>query len=135
MIFESKIDWWWYTQIAAGAVILFCVVYPLESSGEMSGSVAVLLVVIVCVIVPSWLTTTTTYRVTQELLIIRCGPSVWIVRLDQIHSVKRTRSLRTSPALSLDWLEIQYRCSQKVLVSPKDLRGFVKAIGWTGHLS
>ena len=61
-------------------------------------------------------------------LLVRCGPFRTRIALDQIRSVKPSRSLASSPALSLDRLAIAYGRFGTVLVSPKDQAGFIAAL-------
>lgn len=71
----------------------------------------------------------THYTVDQTTLKIVSGPIRFHVSLDDINSVKATRNPLSSPALSLDRLMINYGKNRKVMVSPADKRGFLKAIG------
>lgn len=71
----------------------------------------------------------THYTVDKKTLKIVSGPIRLRVSLDDINSVKATRNPLSSPALSLDRLMINYGKNRKVMVSPADKRGFLKAIG------
>ena len=71
----------------------------------------------------------THYTVDQTTLKIVSGPIRLRVDLGDINSVKATRNPLSSPALSLDRLMINYGKNRKVMVSPADKRGFLKAIG------
>ena len=71
----------------------------------------------------------TYYTVDKTTLKIVSGPIRMRLRLDDINSVKATRNPLSSPALSLDRLMINYGKNRKVMVSPADKRGFLKAIG------
>ena len=70
----------------------------------------------------------THYTVDGNTLRIACGPFRWQVPVDAIESVEPTRNPLSSPALSLDRLRIQYG-KRKIMVSPADKAGFLKAIG------
>jgi hypothetical protein len=71
----------------------------------------------------------THYTVDKKTLKIVSGPIRLRVSLDDINSVRATRSPLSSPALSLDRLMINYGKNRKVMVSPADKRGFLTAIG------
>ncbi|MCZ2156874.1 MAG: PH domain-containing protein [Bryobacterales bacterium] len=62
------------------------------------------------------------------ILRVRCGPLRWSIPLDHIHRVEPSRNSRSSPALSLDRLRIDYGCGKFVLVSPEDKEGFLREI-------
>ena len=70
----------------------------------------------------------THYTVEGNTLRIACGPFRQKVPIDTIDSVERTRNPLSSPALSLDRLLIRYG-KRRVMVSPADQAGFLKAIG------
>jgi hypothetical protein len=74
-----------------------------------------------------WLFSTTRYTLTDEFLLIRCGPSSWAIALDEITHIEVTRSLSSSPALSLDRLAIRYG-GRELLISPADKARFMLAL-------
>ena len=128
--FHSKIDRWLFLVLllslvvdvaAIGFVILVIdeplvltfVVVALLGTAALVGSILI------------W----TYYTVDREYLRIVSGPVRFKVRLDDIRSVKATRNPLSSPALSLDRLMIRYGKNRKVMVSPADRRGFLRAIG------
>ena len=128
--FHSKIDRWLFLVLllslvvdvaAIGFVILVIdeplvltfVVIALLGTAALVGSILI------------W----TYYTVDKEYLRIVSGPVRLKVRLDDIRSIKATRNPLSSPALSLDRLMIKYGKNRKVMVSPADRRGFLRAIG------
>lgn len=80
---------------------------------------------------PVWLLVATDYTVTLEELKIRCGPFKWTIKRNEIRSIKPSRNLISSPALSLNRLEIRYGSHKSILVSPADRFGFYQALGFT----
>jgi hypothetical protein len=70
------------------------------------------------------------YEVTTADLLVRCGPFRTTVPLDAIIEVFPTRNPISSPAPSLDRLQISYRTKTGgkwfTLISPKDKEGFVR---------
>lgn len=72
---------------------------------------------------------TTYYRVEGTLLIIKCG-FLYNTTLDvhTIKSIKETNNALSSPAASLNRLEIAYGKYDTVLVSPKDEAAFIAAL-------
>ena len=71
----------------------------------------------------------THYTVDGNMLRVVSGPFRWKVPIDQIRSVQATRNPLSSPALSLDRLRIEYGKRRRIMVSPADKAGFLKAIG------
>lgn len=127
--FPSKIDAW---LIAAGFAGMTAAVVAIGFSlyfepGSPATILALLLVLLVFALVASTFLYTY-YEVDRDTLTVRSGPFRWRVPLDAIDSVKPTRSPLSSPALSLDRLDIRYG-KRRIMVSPADRRGFLKAIG------
>ena len=80
---------------------------------------------------PVWLLFATDYTITGSALKIRCGPFKWTVERREIHSITPSRNLISSPALSLNRLDIKYGHNRHILVSPRDRKGFYEALGFT----
>lgn len=129
--FKSAVGAFYY------AVLLFVIVITVVAfvpAWEQEGT-AILLPLIFTVIfgcgLPFWLLLSTDYTVTLEELLVRCGPFKWTIKRDDIRSIKSTRNPISSPALSLDRLEIRYGNYKSILVSPEDRIGFYQALGIT----
>lgn len=73
---------------------------------------------------------TTYYKVrSDKQLEIRCGFLFHkTFAIDRIRKIAPTYNPLSSPALSLDRLEISYDASNTILVSPKDREGFIAAL-------
>lgn len=72
-----------------------------------------------------WLFVRTFYVVTGTDLLVRSGPFRWTIHLNDILQVHPTRNPLSSPALSLDRLEIRHTCGA-LMISPEDKRAFSK---------
>ena len=70
----------------------------------------------------------TYYFVDNGKLIIKCGFFTSKVDINSIRKISETRDLISSPALSVDRLEIMYNKFDTILVSPKDKIGFINTI-------
>jgi len=69
---------------------------------------------------------TTYYTVDCGIINIRCGFFVnQNVAIDSIKSIKETNNMLSSPAASLDRLEIAFNKYDTVMISPKDKAGFI----------
>ena len=128
MKFRSAVDWWYYLVIALVVVTLWFSLAPLVRTGQISMILAVVLVV--SSLGPLiWLLVSTFYRIDGELLEIKSGPFRWRLKVLEIVSATPRRSLWSSPALSLDRIELKYESTKKIMVSPKDKQGFLREIG------
>jgi hypothetical protein len=57
---------------------------------------------------------------------IRCGPVDSRIALSAITGITATRNPASSPALSLDRLQIDYGQGQSVMISPRDKESFIR---------
>jgi hypothetical protein len=130
MRFRSAVDTWFYivALVLPAAILIFVAANVGAAHTEtmviIGGSAVIALGL------PVWLLLSTYYDIQAGVLTIRSGPFRWSVPISDITSVEASRSLLSSPALSLNRLEIQYGRGKTVLVSPKDIQGFRNAIGW-----
>lgn len=128
MVFKSEVDWWYYAIIVAVTLVVLYALRVNLTSGRPGQLMFLTATLVASVGLPVWLLLSTDYRVADGLLSIRCGPFKSAVPLDAIRSVHATRDSRSSPALSLERLEIRYD-GGRVLISPEDRDGFLRAIG------
>ena len=70
----------------------------------------------------------THYTVSSGKVRIVSGPFAWTISIAEITDISESHSPLSSPALSLDRLRISYGRNKRVLVSPDDKKGFLKAI-------
>lgn len=80
-------------------------------------------------VLPIWILLSTRYIVDSDTLKVRAGPFFWNLPVSDIHSLSPTRSPLSSPALSLDRIQINYGAGKRLIVSPDDRRGFADALG------
>jgi len=95
---------------------------PLVTTGMILLGIAIIALIV-------WLTLGTYYTVDRGTLKIVAGPFRWKVPIEQISSVEATKNPLSSPALSLDRLRIRYGENRRIMISPADKAGFLKAIG------
>jgi hypothetical protein len=73
--------------------------------------------------------TTTFYTIERDKLRIKCGFLIdFMIEIKNVKKISETFNVLSSPALSLDRLEIFYGKYDTVLISPKDKKGFIDAI-------
>lgn len=129
MVFPSKIDSW-----VLGVMLICIVLSALAAASVLRDSVSGVNLVLAFVslalgvALPCWLLGTTRYIIDNDLCLIRSGPFSWQFPLDSVEAITSTRNPVSSPALSLDRLEVRYGGGRTVLVSPKDPGAFMAAL-------
>lgn len=84
------------------------------------------LVLIPAVVFIAYIFLKTKYTVTTDSLTVECGFLFnQQIKMDSISQIKETNNLISSPALSLDRLEIKFGKNGSVLVSPKKKEAFI----------
>jgi hypothetical protein len=128
--FRSKIDPWLLVLLIAIMVfeMVVMMIAAMQSENPRDATLLIFAGLGVGALI-GWLVLSTHYVVEKDRLRIVAGPFRWKVQLDDIHSVEATRNPLSSPALSLDRLRIHYGNDRRIMVSPADKTGFLKAIG------
>ncbi len=75
-----------------------------------------------------WMLLSTWYAFEATSFVVRCGPFVWRIPLEQIFAVRETDSMRSGPALSMDRLEISFGDHRRILISPRDKLRFLREL-------
>ena len=119
MRFESKRDAWLYAFMIGVPLVMFVVL-------KAPPFAYVVLVVVEGVIIPTTLRSTY-YVIETDTLVIRSSGLTWRVPIRAITQITPTRSVASSPALSLDRLRIDYG-GKSILVSPENANAFVDAL-------
>ncbi|GAB2694113.1 PH domain-containing protein [Paenibacillus thermoaerophilus] len=129
MRFESKKDVWIGAIIWAAALAGFGA--SVVASAQSRAALPALLMMIAALLFVSWIWFGTYYIVSERFLIVRGGPFRWRIPIADVVSVRPARHPLSSPALSLDRLEIVYGNGpdrKTILVSPDDPESFRQAI-------
>jgi len=128
--FKSKIDRWIFV------LLIFVIIGQIVAVGSaalragdplLTTGLIFLMIAVVGLMV--WLLLGTHYTVDRGVIKVVSGPFRWKVPIDKITSVTATKSPLSSPALSLDRILIRYGKRRRIMVSPADKAGFLKAIG------
>lgn len=126
--YKSKKDTWLVILIY-GTVCACLAVYVLPLLTSPRLTLAALLVaaplIAMGVLFPIWILQTTYYLLSDEQLLVRCGPFRWSIPLEEIQTVRRSRSMLSGPAMSLDRVEIRYSRYGSVLISPERREQFL----------
>lgn len=130
MVFPSKVDAWVPAAAIGIPVVTLGTILFASSTTEGSIEPALLATAIVLVVVTlvAWLFVSTKYTVDHDLLTISSGPFRWRIPIRDIESVTPSSSPLSSPALSMDRLQIHYRGGNDILVSPDDKQGFIASL-------
>ena len=129
MKFKSAVDLWFYLLTLVLPIVIIPYVIQNIGTADPTSLGIIALVTFSTLGIPLWLLLSTYYLVEDRILKIRSGPVRMSIPLNEINSVKPSRSLLSSPALSIKRLKISYGANKTVLVSPKDEKGFRRAIG------
>lgn len=131
--FRSKIDGWLLLVLLAGCVMAVAGLAVALYQGPFGAQlVLVIIAVLLALALILSVLLHTLYRVDARTLTVISGPFRWRIPVAEIESVRPTRNPLSSPALSLDRLRIEYSGGKRMLVSPADKAGFMKAIGFHG---
>jgi uncharacterized membrane protein YdbT with pleckstrin-like domain len=124
-IYKSAVDLW-LKLMTAGILILPIGISLIIGSLNWPG-------ILICGLTAAfilWLYLATKYVITDETLIIHGGVIKVNIPLQEITSVTDSRSVMSSPAFSLDRLEIKYGADKMILISPKDKARFLADLDW-----
>ena len=124
--FKSAVDWWYYLLIVVVVATVLIAAYITPDPDEQ---MAALVVGLLGASLPVWLLYSTFYVIDSRELRIQSGPFRWTIALEDISSVKPSRSTLSGPALSLNRLRIDYGAGKWVLVSPEQPDEFISALG------
>jgi hypothetical protein len=125
MSYASRIDAWLAIALAASAVIAAAGAWRAAAVAGPGQWLVIVPVLVLAFGLPAWVLATTSYTITADELLVRSGPFHWRIALRDITGVVSTRSMLSSPALSLERLRIDYGRGRSIMVSPRDRTGFV----------
>ena len=131
MVFKSKVDGWLIgvTRVSLG-IGFFAVLIAFLNARRASEFLALLIPLAILAVVAAgieWTFRRTNYRLEGRNLVIRAGIFRWVIPVSDIESLSPSRNPLSSPALSLDRIEIRHQ-GGSILVSPQDRQGFVSAL-------
>jgi len=128
--FPSKIDWW--LPAILGLAVLAAPISIALGAKHTPFTPATLTMLGVSVAFPivlvGWMFANTAYVIEGSLLRVNCGPIKIAVPIDLITRIDRSNTFGSAPTLSLSRITIHYGRFSEVTISPKDRRGFIRAI-------
>jgi Bacterial PH domain len=146
MVYQSKKDLWLVVVMLLGcSVVLIAGLLVLVSGTAGTQGIGWLLVGVGVAngALIRWLSSPLYYEIgNSEIgnshLFVRCGPFRWNIPLANIVRVQPTRNPLSSPAMSLDRLQVDYQeqgARKSLMISPQDQSGFLRELGATAsHL-
>jgi hypothetical protein len=123
--YRSAVDTWLLILLGGGilvagascGIVLVVGDAPARAIAAVTGAIGIGL--------PLWVLTTTSYTLTAEHLLVRCGPLRKQLPISDIMEVTPTSNPLSAPALSLDRLRIATARHGAVMISPADRSGFI----------
>ena len=119
MVFKSKVDSW--IAVVLWGSVAVCIVPFIDEPKVMTLLLAVGYTALI-----AYLWFSTKYIIDGDVLVVKNGFKPTKVPIQEIESLKHTNNPLSSPALSMDRMEVVYRPGkQMVLISPKDRERFI----------
>ncbi|MGE7603522.1 PH domain-containing protein [Peribacillus sp. NPDC097675] len=118
MKFQSKKDWWTYPVFLGIVIAVFIPLFMDQDLTSLYIGVPVAGLIL-------WIWFTTYYVIENNSLVVRSAFIHKTIPVYEIKSIKRTFNPLSSPALSLDRLEIIYGTGKMVLISPDNRDKFL----------
>ena len=129
MKFKTKIDWWMHLVLASMPLTNIWIFFLWIQDGEIITLLctAFILLLNVLLIIPMWVNTY--YVLDEDELHVKCYPFInEKIPYASIKSIKETRSLFASAALSLDRIEIVYGIGGRIMISPQNKQEFLRQL-------
>lgn len=126
--FPSKIDTWLIVVIGLSLIPAALGATAALQSADMVERVLTLVAAVVGLGLPVWVLASTDYTVSPELLHIRSGPFQWRIPTSTIVELRASHNPLSSPALSLDRIDVITSRGRTIRVSPDDRVGFCAAL-------
>lgn len=122
MYFPSKKDWWLGIIVWGGALTPLAIYFFSTPKNSLPLFIGLILIIFI-----GWLWFKTGYTINDKELIAQSGPFRSKIPLKNIRKISHTRNPLSSPALSLDRLDIEY-FDGFILISPSDKDAFLKVL-------
>ena len=127
LAFNSKIDLWLLILLlTAVAACLWGVSVIWDANAMILWPLVPFLAV--GIVLPLWILGTLRYFLSDDNLRVRCGPFRWLIPLRDIKTITPTNDTKSSPAMSLDRLLIEYGDDRRVMISPEPRSEFLRQL-------
>lgn len=116
--YRSKVDAWFIVVVIVVVLAHAGAAGLLIGSSNWTGIAIFVPIATLGLGLPVWVLLDTCYTLSPTSIDVRCGPFRHKVPINQIKEIRPTRSMLSSPALSLDRLEIRYGDLSSIIISP-----------------
>lgn len=119
-VFKAKISWW----IFAPIILLTSASVILQWRTTLLGGIFSLMALVFVL----HILVSTTYTITPEQVVVRCSFLRWDIPAQRITRITETHNPLSSPAPSLDRLNISYNKYDELMISPRDKQEFIAVL-------
>jgi len=127
LAFNSKIDLWLLILLLTGvSACIWGIAKIWDANLVILWPLALLLTV--GILLPLWVLVSLRYFLSDDGLRVRCGPFHWRIAIKEITVISPTHNLKSSPALSLDRLLIEYGEDRRIIISPEPRDEFLRQL-------
>ena len=136
MVYKSKIDWWLglILFVVVPGIVILIPGYAFFTGDPVGGYIGLGSAVFYGALLFG-LVVPMQYEITDDTLVVRHGLVRYTIRIEDIRGVTPSRNPLSSPALSLDRLNIDRGKQLPLLISPEDKASFLKDLaGQCSHL-
>jgi hypothetical protein len=126
-VFRSKIDWWLFLILLSIPGIPMAAVWT-RAAGSLPLSLWTPIIIVALLVIAFF---PIRYVIEGETISVQCGLLGWehtAFHVNEVQSVQPTYDILASPALSLDRLNVDLGFRTRIMVSPKDKAGFLRAL-------
>lgn len=123
MFFQLKKDILYF--IAIWGTVFIIILGSLFDTEPIVIKIAYYLIGIISIGILIWIWFGTGYIIEDDLLKVQCGPFQWKLNVKEIRKVRKVKSIFTSPALSIDRLDIYYGKYNLIRISPENESEFI----------
>lgn len=127
-VYRSEADTWLVAILAVAIVASLFAALKVHSAGSLSASAVAAFIAIIGAGLPLWLLLSTRYTLGNGQLVVQSGPFKWRIPVADITGVTPSNSPRSSPALSLDRVRIDYGRGSSLMISPCSKDEFIRDI-------
>lgn len=123
MFFQSKRDILYF--IAIWGTVFFIILGSVFDTEPIVIKIVYYLIGIIIIGILIWIWFGTGYKIEGKVLKVQCGPFQWKLNIKEIRTVRKVKSIFSSPALSIDRLEIYYDRYKLIRISPENESEFI----------
>lgn len=128
IVFRSRIDAKFKVLPLALVGVAFFTIWVRPKTAPATMWAVMALVMLAAAVFVIWVTFATYYELEHDALVAHSGPFSWRIPLAEISAIRPSNSPLSSPAMSMDRLQITYGNGRSILVSPADKAEFLTTL-------